>query len=196
MGEGAPWGGGTVKLVSCGVEGLKEVGVLAMRHDAKVSMRVWRWIWALVCGGAVAIGLFEFVRLFQVFSVDSVLRLPRGWARAIVLVGAVASGLAGSVTAWFVARAASGPALMRRIGGCLVALGITVAVGGGLLFFVPLRSPVQPGRAPAGDVAGATIGLLIVIAGVCAVALGVLAFLVGLCWSWVRQRRQRAFGVS
>jgi hypothetical protein len=166
------------------------------RHDAEVSMKVGRWALGVVSGGAVALALFGLVRLFLLFAGDAAPKLTLRWAPMILPAGGVASGLAGLVAVLFVARAATDPALVRRFGCCLGALGIVVAVGGVSLFFVPLKPPVHPGRMPAGDVAGGTISFLVVFAGGIILAIGLLVAFAGWSWSWARRRKRPVTDVS
>jgi hypothetical protein len=165
-----------------------------IRHNAEVLMKVWRWVLAVVSGAGAAIALFGLVRLFHLFASDAAPRMTLRWAPMVLTAGGVASGVVAIVATLFVARAATGPALVRRIGGGLAALGVIVAVGGVALFFVPLKPPVHPGRMPAGDVAGGTISLLVVFAGGILLAVGLLVALAGLGWSWARRTKHSVSG--
>jgi hypothetical protein len=160
-------------------------------------MKHWRSGFAVVFGATVGLALFTLVYLITLFASDLAPRLMLRWTPVALAAGGVASGIVGLVAALFVTRAMSGPAIARRIGGGLAALGVFVIMGGVALFFAPLKPPLLPGQMPAGDIAAGAMSLLVVYSGIMLIIVGVLVGFVGLihspplswvhCFRWVQR---------
>lgn len=158
--------------------------------------RNWRFGAGIATGGVIAFVLFKVVELCLLYVGDAAPRLTQRWTPVITTVGALTSGIFGLAVPWFVARSSSGPVLLRRIGISGGVFGMAVALGGVVLFLMPAKPPVHPGRMAAGDVAAGSTALLVLFAGAILVAMAALVVLATLGWSWLRRRRKVAPGAS
>lgn len=155
-------------------------------------MKLWRWVSSAVSGGVIGLTLFGFLSVFLLFVEDAAPQSMHRWATLISTAAGIASGVTGLATMFVVARAASGPSLVRRVGWCLGALGTVGTAGGFFLFFVPTKALVHPGRMPAGDVAPLFVKLLVTGTGAIILASGLLVALTGLGWTLIRRGQPRA----